>query len=472
MRNLGDSNCQTVNCPLGQAATAESGWTCQVQESEYPVYYTPETASGACYYPINHVDKRNRGLAASHKYYVTDQYSNHFNCRFSIKPWHFGEWRWQIIFLDIESGGSTCRYDKFQEVGGSYYCNSANSNQVGRWNNENGQVSFQFTTDYSVTENGFKFVFEPIKPQVELTNARFAYYDASQTRGEGASVASYTGWEVAKAIDGNYGQGDTDDHAAHPTSSGSGYSAHFFVDLNEHVDVDYVTVWPRRDDRGYNNGYYEGLELYVGSISCTSDQVYTQDVIENTLYPNVAPLIFRCNSVTTSKTIRLARGSNGPVQLAEIEVFTNAKPKIALTNPRFAYYDANGEGASVAAWTGHDVSKAIDGNYGLGGDDNVAHSSDKPAHFFVDLVNPTVVNYVTIFPRARHQYYENMEVYADSVLCTANQSQARTNVVNNIIRYEQAMVFTCPSGTSASTIRVTPDTNRYVQCSEIEVFGN
>jgi len=155
-RFQGEPNCRTVSCPAGQTASAPS-WTCEVQESEYPIYYTPETSNSACYYPINHVDTRERGIAASHKYYATSSYANHLNCRFSINPAVSGSWRWKITFMDVEQHGS-CNYDKFQRVGGGYYCNGRTSDA---WHTETGQVDFTFTTDYSVTKGGFRFVFEP-----------------------------------------------------------------------------------------------------------------------------------------------------------------------------------------------------------------------------------------------------------------------------------------------------------------------
>ena len=151
------------SCPEGQEATAESNWECvstgpvPVNEADYPIYYTSDTSSSACYYPPNFVDTRSRGIASGHKYYANSVYSNNMNCPFKINPG--GAWRWKVTFLSIE-GHSTCAYDKFQIVGGSYHCDSRPDN--GEWHNESGERSFTFTTDYSVTRAGFRFVFERV----------------------------------------------------------------------------------------------------------------------------------------------------------------------------------------------------------------------------------------------------------------------------------------------------------------------
>ena len=146
------------SCPAGQEATAESNWECTVNEADYPIYYTSDTSESACYYPYNFVDTRSHGIAASHKYYATDNYSNNMNCMFEINPG--GAWRWKVTFLDIESQ-STCNYDKFQIVGGDYHCNGRPDS--GEWHEESGGRSFGFKTDYSVTQGGFRLVFELIE---------------------------------------------------------------------------------------------------------------------------------------------------------------------------------------------------------------------------------------------------------------------------------------------------------------------
>ena len=484
VRSLGELSCRSVNCPLGQTATAESGWTCQIQESEYPIFYTHETSSSACYYPINHVDRRNRGIVGSHKYYTTQEYANQLNCRFSIKPAQSGAWRWQIIFMDIESE-SSCRYDKLTRVGDllptNYWCNGRGT--TGNWNNEYGEVFFTFTTDGSVTENGYKFVFEPIKQQAELTNARFASYDASRPHGEGNSVQCPPGQEASKGIDGDLGLGNDYDHTVHPLYP----TAQFFVDLVQPAVLDYVTLWVRtyHVTNSVNwDGYY-GIQLYAGSTSCTPIHAYTKAYIESNLAPNEDPMIFSCPPGTFASTLRLTPGSAAGhyLQFAEIEAFNTIHTKAVLGNARFAQYDnsqTNGEGVAVASYSGWEASKAIDGEYGWGeSNDHAAHPENDGqlsymAHFFVDFGQSEVV-FVLVWPRTDHRdsnnnCYEGIELYVGSTLCSADRVYTQSVVENDLYRNEEPMIFRCDSGTTGSTIRLARGYNGPVQLAEIEVY--
>ena len=62
-----------------------------------------------------------------------------------------------------------------------------------------------------------------------------------------------------------------------------------------------------------------------------------------------------------------------------------------------------------------------------------------------------------------------MNLFADSVLCTATSDKGghRQSTVDT---RNDLMVFICPPGTTASTIRVAPGHERYVLFYEIEVF--
>ena len=92
---------------------------------------------------------------------------------------------------------------------------------------------------------------------------------------------------------------------------------------------------------------------------------------------------------------------------------------------------------------------------------------------FVDL-EQSIVDYVVVWPRFNdvngYGYYESMEVYADSVLCPSEQIYNPDKIANVLKPKNQAMVFTCPKGTSASTIQLKNGDDVYVHLSEIEVF--
>ena len=190
--------------------------------------------------------------------------------------------------------------------------------------------------------------------------------------------------------------------------------------------------------------------------------------------------------------------------------------KAALTNPRFAYPVATYyEGTSVESWPGFDVSLAIDGNLGLDGTDHAAHSEyEAPyASLFVDfrvvyiadskfrskilifhrrrpverffymktnlfhlVEGPSAVNFVKIWPRLNGSNgftrYEGMELYADQVFCPSNKIYTPSYVQNTLIPNQEPLIFTCPFGTSASTIQLTRGTNSgWVELAEIEVFS-
>ena len=155
---------------------------------------------------------------------------------------------------------------------------------------------------------------------------------------------------------------------------------------------------------------------------------------------------------------------------------------VSLSNPRFAIPDEsqpNGQGILVGSYPGHDVSLAIDGNKGRDGTDHAAHpQSDAPtASFFVDLVGPSSVAYVKVWPRVldlgwADGYYEGMRVYAGSNLCTSKEVYSLTYLISTLIPNQDPMIFVCPQGTLASTIQLTKGNNYYVQLAEIEVFMN
>ena len=149
----------------------------------------------------------------------------------------------------------------------------------------------------------------PSKP-VTLTNPRYALPDASAPNGEGTIVGSWPGYDVSKAIDGNIGsikyQGWSD-HAAHPEEGA--FSASFFVDLTESTIVDFVKIWPRPYTSGHYN-YYEGREVYAGSILCPGDAVYSGQYLEDTLIPRREPMIYHCPPGTLASTIQYTKGTH------------------------------------------------------------------------------------------------------------------------------------------------------------------
>ena len=229
------------------------------------------------------------------------------------------------------------------------------------------------------------------------------------------------------------------------------------------------------------------MKLYAGSVECLPNQHYTLSYIQSTIKPNARPLIFTCPSQTTSSVIRLTPGTytNAYAQLAEIEVFGIASipaTQITLRNARFANYDVsqpNGVGSIVNPWPGMDASLAIDGDLGKTGGDHTAHPKGgaNSANFFVDFDSSNVA-YVHIWPRMLNGYhdgyYEAMKLYAGSVECPADQQYTQSYVENTIKPNAEPMIFTCPSGTTASIIRLTRGTvtSGFVMLAEMEVFGN
>ena len=150
--------------------------------------------------------------------------------------------------------------------------------------------------------------------------------------------------------------------------------------------------------------------------------------------------------------------------------------KAILTNPRWATADdsqPNGEGAPVGPWVGFDNSNAIDGVYDFDGADHGAHPAGR-ATFFVDLIESSLIHTVKVWPRLAGggKFYEGMEVYAGSVLCNSKEPYTTDYVDTTIIPNQEPMIFLCPSGTSASTLKVTPGTvnDGWLHLAEIEAF--
>ena len=140
----------------------------------------------------------------------------------------------------------------------------------------------------------------------------------------------------------------------------------------------------------------------------------------------------------------------------------NKKP--TLKSPRFANPDAcqpNGEGVEVRSYFNFNVNKAIDGNRGLDGTDNAAHpeSGAFEARLFVEL-EESIVDYVMVWPRkldfTTYYYYEGMKIYAGSVSCPSEQVYNTAVITNVLTPNNQALIFSCPSGTEASIIQLTP----------------
>ena len=177
--------------------------------------------------------------------------------------------------------------------------------------------------------------------------------------------------------------------------------------------------------------------------------------------------------VTETTTIDLTEATtSAPVDETSTEVL-----KLDLTNPRWATADdsqPNGEGAAVEPMLGFDhISAAIDGVYDS---DGAIHGTAPSAHatFFVDLVESKTVSTVKVWPiLAGSGYsYAGMEVYADSVLCNSEAVYTIDYVDTTIIPNQEPMIFLCPSGTFASTIKVTPGTanDGWLHLAEIEAF--
>merc|ERR1712004_500706 len=159
--------------------------------------------------------------------------------------------------------------------------------------------------------------------KLQLSNPRWASFDADQPNGEGASVASWDGFDVSKATDGVLDFDPLIDHGAHPA-----VAANFFVDLTQPSVVSTIKIWPRLNGGGKN---YDGITVYAGSYLCESKEVYSTAFVESTIIPNQEPLIFNCpfdrNSSSFVSTVSIRQGSyqDELVHLAEIEVFTHTQ---------------------------------------------------------------------------------------------------------------------------------------------------
>ena len=91
---------------------------------------------------------------------------------------------------------------------------------------------------------------------------------------------------------------------------------------------------------------------------------------------------------------------------------------------------------------------------------------------------PSMIHSNGYYSAIEYEYYSvryhGMKVYAGSVLCTAESEYTKAYVENDLLPNGKPMVYNCPPGATASTIRVSPDPYEwaYVQFAEIEVFTN
>ena len=235
----------------------------------------------------------------------------------------------------------------------------------------------------------------------------------------------------------------------------------------------------------------EGFELNLGSTSALR---YVPDTTTRTGIKDLDVVTNHRSNGNGTTNYKISWACDDLVVEREV---TTLSSKVPLTNPRFALYDASLPEhhtlVPIGWWPTHPPSNAIDGNQGRDGTDHASHPPEgqPDAHFFVDLMEPTTVDYVFIWPRTlpsahstdyysiiENQYYtvkyRGMNVYAGSVLCTAEHDYTKLYVESNLLPNGEPMVYNCPLGTIASTIRVSPDSYQwaYVQLAEIEVFTN
>ena len=80
--------------------------------------------------------------------------------------------------------------------------------------------------------------------------------------------------------------------------------------------VEYVYIWPRFGDwfgpsyTAYNDQYYLGMKLYVGSVECPPNKLYNATYVRNIIIPSLQPMIFTCPPGTSnSQCVRILEGT-------------------------------------------------------------------------------------------------------------------------------------------------------------------